>query len=182
MSKDQYAIVKWTAGADKNKYTVKIPIKHIKNFDYKRYENNEYDDEQPFPVEWHENGKEPAGRWEVFEARVIEMSVTKGPDDDKNTYFDNIDSDVEADHNGHPSCLTSTGNCYILHNDNNSDNMDNLDRLKMNRPLTMKNKIRNWASKNIDNLYSLAITKMLDILSSEGYTDLPSTARQLMGF
>ncbi|XP_044018412.1 uncharacterized protein LOC122859078 [Aphidius gifuensis] len=74
MEKEMFAIVQWTQGKDKGRYTVGYPISYIKNFNYELYENDEYELDQPFPVEWHEPGKKPVGGWEVFEAIVIQVS------------------------------------------------------------------------------------------------------------
>lgn len=74
MEKEMLAIVKWTQGKDAGSYTVGIQANYIKDFDCVAFENDDYDDHQTFPVEWHNTTKMPLGGWEVFEAEVIAVA------------------------------------------------------------------------------------------------------------
>lgn len=74
MAREIFALVKWTKGEDSGLYTVGMLVDHIKNFDYIKFQNDEYDPGQTFAVEWHDTPKEPLGGWKVFEARIIAVS------------------------------------------------------------------------------------------------------------
>ncbi|KAH0552480.1 uncharacterized protein LOC123270080 [Cotesia glomerata] len=67
------ALVKWVGGVDDKKYTTGINVAHIKNFNEKKFLNDEEDPEKVYIVEWHD-GPEPLRCWICYNARVIAIS------------------------------------------------------------------------------------------------------------
>lgn len=112
-------------------------------------------------------------------------STNSLPADNESIDSASRDGDLKSDDytssNGDPGDLTSASDCDDFNE--NVDTMDNFNQLlTMSEPLTMEGKIRRWAINNIDNLYLRTIKEILDILSSEGFTDLPSTAHELLNY
>ncbi|KAF7988909.1 hypothetical protein HCN44_007219 [Aphidius gifuensis] len=67
MAEDKFALIKWTKGDDAGSYTVGININHIKNFDLKKFNDDIYEVDKTFAIEWHDTKKEPLGGWLVYE-------------------------------------------------------------------------------------------------------------------
>lgn len=64
----------------------------------------------------------------------------------------------------------------------NSKKMPTLQEVKINSLPKKEEKVRQWALNNIGIIHFNVVSEMLAILQSEGYHNLPSNARQLLGY